>query len=97
MTSADRIQIVTPPSHILGLLNIVTALDTGAWMRLHPRFDIDQMLYHIETDRITIEMAVAPIALALAAHPRLESLRPVVAALHHVVRHPGDRRASPKR
>jgi acyl-CoA synthetase (AMP-forming)/AMP-acid ligase II len=31
------------------------------------------MLHHIETDRITIEMAVAPIALALAAHPKLES------------------------
>jgi acyl-CoA synthetase (AMP-forming)/AMP-acid ligase II len=49
------------------------ALDTGAWIRLHPRFDIDQMLHHIETDRITIEMAVAPIALALAAHPKLDS------------------------
>jgi long-chain acyl-CoA synthetase len=31
------------------------------------------MLHHIERDRITIEMAVAPIALALAAHPKLES------------------------
>ena len=66
-------QIVTPPSHILGLLNIVMALDTGAWIRLHRRFDIDQMLHHIEADRITIEMAVAPIALALAAHPKVDS------------------------
>ena len=73
LTSADRMQIVTPPSHILGLLNIVTALETGAWIRLHRRFDIDTMLHHIETDRITIEMAVAPIALALAAHPNLET------------------------
>ncbi len=73
LTAADRIQIVTPPSHILGLLNIVMALDTGAWIRLHRRFDIDQMLHHIEADRITIEMAVAPIALALAAHPKLDS------------------------
>ncbi|HEX3288795.1 MAG TPA: class I adenylate-forming enzyme family protein [Mycobacterium sp.] len=73
LTSADRMQIVTPPSHILGLLNIVMALDTGAWMRLHRRFDIDQMLHHIEADRITVEMAVAPIALALAAHPKLDS------------------------
>jgi long-chain acyl-CoA synthetase len=37
LTNRDRIQVVTPPSHILGLLNIVTALRTGAWMRLHPR------------------------------------------------------------
>ncbi len=73
LTSADRMQIVTPPSHILGLLNIVMALETGAWVRLHRRFDIDQMLHHIEADRITIEMAVAPIALALAAHPKLDS------------------------
>ena len=73
LTSADRMQIVTPPSHILGLLNIVMALDTGAWIRLHRRFDIDQMLHHIEADRITIEMAVAPIALAMAAHPKLDS------------------------
>ncbi|WKG01849.1 class I adenylate-forming enzyme family protein [Mycolicibacterium sp. HK-90] len=71
-TAADRMQIMTPPSHILGLLNIAMALDTGAWIRLHPRFDIDTMLRHIESDRITVEMAVAPIALALAAHPALE-------------------------
>jgi long-chain acyl-CoA synthetase len=74
MTAADRIQVVTPVSHILGLLNIMTALDVGAWVRLHSRFDVDAMLHHIETDRITIEMAVAPIALALASHPGLESL-----------------------
>jgi long-chain acyl-CoA synthetase len=73
LTSRDRIQVTTPPSHILGLLNILTALRTGAWMRLHPRFDIDRMLRHIENDRITVEMAVAPIALAIASHPELES------------------------
>lgn len=69
----DRLQIVTPPSHILGLLNIVTVLETGGWLRLHRRFDIDAMLRHIESDRITVEMAVAPIALAIASHPDLES------------------------
>ncbi|ORA14282.1 AMP-dependent synthetase [Mycobacterium asiaticum DSM 44297] len=73
LTDRDRIQIATPPSHILGLLNILTALRTGAWLRLHPRFDIDRMLRHIESDRITVEMAVAPIALAIASHPKLES------------------------
>jgi len=73
LTSRDRIQIATPPSHILGLLNIETALQTGVWMRLHRRFDIDRILQHIQSDRITVEMAVAPIALAIASHPRLES------------------------
>jgi len=73
LTGDDRIQIATPPSHILGLLNIVTALETGAWLRLHRRFDLDRLLHHIEYDRITVEMAVAPIALAIASHPKLES------------------------
>ncbi|WP_039823021.1 class I adenylate-forming enzyme family protein [Nocardia testacea] len=71
--SGDRIQVATPPSHILGILNIVTALDCGAWVRLHRRFDLDRVLRHIESDKITIEMAVAPIALAMARHPALES------------------------
>jgi long-chain acyl-CoA synthetase len=73
LTSRDRIQIATPPAHILGLLNIVTALETGVWMRLHRRFDIDRMLRDIEADGITVEMAVAPIAMAIASHPDLES------------------------
>jgi long-chain acyl-CoA synthetase len=73
LTARDRIQIATPPSHILGLLNIMTALQTGVWMRLHRRFDVDRMLQHIQDDRITIEMAVAPIALAIASNPHLES------------------------
>ncbi|WP_156687115.1 class I adenylate-forming enzyme family protein [Mycobacterium sp. Marseille-P9652] len=73
MTGRDRIQVATPPSHILGLLNILTALRTGAGLRLHHRFDVDRMLHHIESDRITIEMVVGPIALALASHPALES------------------------
>ncbi|WP_106402568.1 class I adenylate-forming enzyme family protein [Actinocorallia populi] len=73
LTEDDRIQVTTPPSHILGILNIVTALESGAWLRLHRRFDLERVLQCIETDRITVEMAVAPIALALASHPKLES------------------------
>jgi len=73
LTSADRIQVTTPPSHILGLLNIATALELGIWMRLHPKFELNRMLECIERDKITVEMAVAPIALAMANHPSLES------------------------
>ncbi|TAM65477.1 AMP-binding protein [Mycobacterium sp.] len=73
LTQRDRIQVATPPSHILGLLNLLTALKAGACVRLHPRFDIDRVLHYIESDRITVEMAVAPIALAIASHPSLES------------------------
>lgn len=72
-TAADRIQVLTPPSHILGLLNIELALRSGAWVRLHPRFELERMLRCIEADGITVEMAVAPIAMALAAHPELET------------------------
>jgi long-chain acyl-CoA synthetase len=73
LTPRDRIQVTTPPSHILGILNIATCLELGIWMRLHPRFDLDRVLRCVQDDRITIEMAVAPIALAMAGHPGLES------------------------
>src|SRR3546814_9101942 len=69
----DRFQVATPPSHILGLLNLFAAASAGATVRLHRRFDLDAVLEAIESDGITLEMAVAPIALALANHPDLES------------------------
>jgi long-chain acyl-CoA synthetase len=68
----DRFQIATPPSHILGLLNLLAAIAAGAGVRLHRRFDLDEVLHRIEAEQMTLEMAVAPIALALANHPRLE-------------------------
>ena len=68
----DRFQVATPPSHILGLLNLLAALSAGATVRLHRRFDLDVVLSCIERDRMTLEMAVAPIALAMANHPHLE-------------------------
>jgi acyl-CoA synthetase (AMP-forming)/AMP-acid ligase II len=64
--------VATPPSHILGLLNLLAAAEAGATVRLHPRFDLDELLRRIETERITLEMAVAPIALAMANHPSIE-------------------------
>jgi acyl-CoA synthetase (AMP-forming)/AMP-acid ligase II len=68
----DRFQIATPPSHILGLLNLLAAAAAGATVRLHARFDLGEVLRRIESDRITLEMAVAPIALAMANHPDFE-------------------------
>lgn len=68
----DRFQVATPPSHILGLLNLLAAVSAGATVRLHRRFDLDEVLHRIASERMTLEMAVAPIALALANHPRLE-------------------------
>ena len=69
----DRFQVATPPSHILGLLNLLAAAAAGATVRLHTRFDLDEVLHRIESERMTLEMAVAPIALAMANHPRLEA------------------------
>jgi len=68
----DRMQVATPPFHILGLLNLLAAASAGASVRLHARFDLEALLHHIEADGITLEMAVAPIALAMADHPDLE-------------------------
>lgn len=72
MTGNDRLQIATPPFHILGLLNLLAVVAAGASVRLHRRFDLEALLTAIGADQITIEMAVAPIALAMAAHPNLE-------------------------
>ncbi|HUE09138.1 MAG TPA: AMP-binding protein [Acidimicrobiales bacterium] len=69
----DRFQVATPPSHILGLLNLLTAASAGATVRLHRRFDLDAELRAIQEERMTLEMAVAPIALAMANHPDLEA------------------------
>ena len=73
LTNADRFQVATPPSHILGLLNLLAAAEAGATVRLHRRFDLDEVLARIGSDGITLEMAVAPIALAMANHPSLEA------------------------
>ena len=72
LTDRDHFQVATPPVHILGLLNIVTAVAAGSRIRLHPRFDLDASLRAIAEERMTLEMAVAPITLGMANHPRLE-------------------------
>jgi len=72
LSADDRFQVATPPSHILGLLNLLAAAEAGATVRLHRRFNLDEVLRRIEADGMTLEMAVAPIALAMANHPDLE-------------------------
>ncbi len=72
LTDADRFQIATPPVHILGLLNIFTAVAAGARFRLHARFDLDASLRTVQDEHLTLDQAVAPIALGMANHPQLE-------------------------
>src|SRR5262249_49523799 len=69
---SDRFQVATPPSPILGLLHLLTALHAGATLRLHPPFHLEGVLHRIAAEHMTLEMAVAPIALAMANHPDLE-------------------------
>lgn len=73
LTDADRFQIATPPVHILGLLNIFTAVAAGARFRLHARFDLDASLRTVQDEQLTLDQAVAPIALGMANHPQLEA------------------------
>jgi acyl-CoA synthetase (AMP-forming)/AMP-acid ligase II len=73
MGEADRLQTFTPLAHILGVVNLGAGLASGATHRLFARFDVDAVLQSIERDRITLGIAVAPVALALANHPALES------------------------
>jgi acyl-CoA synthetase (AMP-forming)/AMP-acid ligase II len=73
LTEDDRFQIATPPVHILGLLNIFTGVAAGARFRLHPRFDLDASLRTVQDEQLTLDQAVAPIALGMANHPQLES------------------------
>jgi acyl-CoA synthetase (AMP-forming)/AMP-acid ligase II len=73
LTDADRFQIATPPVHILGLLNIFTGVAAGARFRLHPRFDLDASLRTVQDEHLTLDQAVAPIALGMANHPELEA------------------------
>src|SRR5699024_3530481 len=69
MSDSDAIQTYTPMSHILGILNMAAAMAGGARVRLFPRFVLRDVLQSIQDDRITIGIAVAPIALAMVNLP----------------------------
>ena len=87
----DRFQVATPPSHILGLLNLLAAAEAGATVRLHRRFDLDEVLRRIAVRPHHARDGGGPHRPGAGQPPRPRGLRPLVAALHHVGRHPGDR------
>ncbi len=68
----DRLQTFTPLAHVLGVANLGAGIAAGARHRLFERFDADLVLHSIQEDRVTVGIAVAPVALALANHPSLE-------------------------
>ena len=75
VTDGDRLQALTPLSHILGIVNVGATFAAGATIRLFRKFSPRTMIESFEADRITIGMTVAPIAAALAAMGDLERFR----------------------
>jgi acyl-CoA synthetase (AMP-forming)/AMP-acid ligase II len=69
---SDCLQTFTPLAHMLGVANLGAGIAAGARHRLFERFDADLVLHGIQEDRVTVGIAVAPVALALANHPSLE-------------------------
>jgi long-chain acyl-CoA synthetase len=69
----DRVQFFLPASTIFGMSTMLACFSTRARISFFQRFDLDTMLRDIGESGITIGMAAAPIAVAMAAHPELEN------------------------
>jgi fatty-acyl-CoA synthase len=83
ITPADRVLTVLPLFHVGGL-NIQTtpALQAGAEIILHPRFDAEAFFDGVARDRPTLTLLVPAVMQALVGHPRwagadLSSLRAI--------------------
>jgi acyl-CoA synthetase (AMP-forming)/AMP-acid ligase II len=68
----DRIQFFMPACTIFGMANTLACFAARARMSFFQRFNLDVMLEDIQKSGITIGMAAAPVAVAMAAHPELE-------------------------
>lgn len=72
LTADDRVQFFMPAPTIFGMSTTLACFAAHSVMSFFQRFDLDTMLADIQTNRITIGMAAAPVAVAMAAHPDLE-------------------------
>jgi long-chain acyl-CoA synthetase len=72
LTGSDRLQALTPLSHILGIVNVGATISAGAAIRLFRKFSVRSMVESYQADRITVSIVVAPIASALAQMPDLD-------------------------
>ncbi|MEU0465301.1 AMP-binding protein [Amycolatopsis sp. NPDC006131] len=72
LTAADRVQFFMPAPTIFGMATTLACFAARARMSFFQRFHLDTMLRDIQANEITIGMAAAPVAVAMAAHPELE-------------------------
>jgi acyl-CoA synthetase (AMP-forming)/AMP-acid ligase II len=68
----DRVQFFMPAPTIFGMANTLACFAARARISFFQRFNLDVMLDDVQRSGITIAMAAAPIAVAMAAHPLLE-------------------------
>jgi long-chain acyl-CoA synthetase len=68
----DRVQFFMPACTIFGMANTLACFAVEARISFFQRFNLDVMLEDIQNSGITIGMAAAPVAVAMAAHPQLE-------------------------
>ena len=68
----DRVQFFMPAPTIFGMANTLACFAARARISFFQRFNLEVMLEDVQNSGITIAMAAAPIAVAMAAHPDLE-------------------------
>jgi long-chain acyl-CoA synthetase len=68
----DRVQFFMPACTIFGMANTLACFAVQARISFFQRFNLDVMLDDIQSSGITIAMAAAPIAVAMAARDDLE-------------------------
>lgn len=68
----DRVQFFMPACTIFGMATTLSCFSVRARISFFQRFDLEVMLDDIQSSRITVGMAAAPVAVAMASHPELE-------------------------
>lgn len=70
--ATDHVQFFLPACTIFGMSTMLSCFSTQARISFFQRFNLDVMLHDVQDSKITVGMAAAPIAVAMAAHPSLE-------------------------
>jgi acyl-CoA synthetase (AMP-forming)/AMP-acid ligase II len=68
----DTLQFFLPASTVFGLATLFASFAQQTSISMFRRFNLETMLEDIEQSRITVAMAAAPIAVAMANHPDIE-------------------------